>query len=320
MVTDALFGERLEAAVERCGSPVVVGIDPHLHLFPAPLRHLASSLNRDVAAAAVQRLCDEILEAVGDVVGVIKPQVAFFERLGPPGWAALERLVRRARNEGLLVIADAKRGDIGSTAEAYADYFLGAGDGLPGLDVDALTLSPYLGPESLEPFARHLARGKGFFLLAKTSNPGSERLQELRVEGPWGNAPVYMRVAALAAELGSRIETGGGRSPVGIVVGAAAACQARALREAFPSLPFLVPGYGAQKATAEDVVAAFDLDGRGAVVNASRSILFAYRHERYRDLGEGRWAEASRRECCAMRDAILAALQKKGAPARGSAT
>ncbi len=186
-MTTASFADRLDRAIDDKGSPVCLGIDPQLELFPAPLAHLASSTNREVAAAAVQRFTDELLDAVSDLVAVVKPQVAFFERLGPPGWTALERLVREARSRGLLVIADAKRGDIASTAAAYADYSLGDAPAngnrpavLPGLGADAMTVNPYLGADSLEPFLRHVDRGKGLYVLAKTSNPGALDLQDLR--------------------------------------------------------------------------------------------------------------------------------------------
>ena len=303
------FADRLIAAIEAKGSPVCVGIDPQLELFPAPLAHLASSTNREVAAAAVQRFCDELLDAVGDLVAIVKPQVAFFERLGPPGWTALERLVARAHEHGLLVLADAKRGDIASTAAAYADYFLGDGSALGGLDADALTINPYLGADSLEPFLRHVERGKGLYVLAKTSNPGSGDLQDLVVaNNGHGRRPLYEQTAALAERAGSTSIGERGFSSVGIVVGATHVEQARALRAAHTTLPFLVPGYGAQGASAADVAAGFDRDGRGAIVNAARSVIFAYRSPQHRELGAERWAEAARRECVAMRDAILRAL------------
>jgi orotidine-5'-phosphate decarboxylase len=334
------FADRLAAAVEEKASAVCLGIDPQLELFPAPLAHLASSTRREVAAAAVQRFCDELLDAVADAVAVVKPQVAFFERLGPPGWTALERLVRAAHRRGLLVIADAKRGDIASTAAAYADYFFGDAEGeegeavgadraetaardarpasarseLRGLGADAMTLNPYLGVDSLDPFLRHVARGKGCYLLAKTSNPGSRDLQDLAVQGPAENgapAPLYRRVAAIAQRAGAASVGESGYASVGIVAGATGPREVAELRRAHPTLPFLVPGYGAQGAGPDDVAAAFDEHGRGAIVNASRSLIFAYRAPQHRELGEARWAEASRRECLAMRDAIASAVRQR---------
>jgi orotidine-5'-phosphate decarboxylase len=307
-----MFADRLTTAIEAKGSPVCLGIDPQLELFPAPLAHLASSTDRGVAAAAVQRFTDELLEALADLVAVVKPQVAFFERLGPPGWTALERLVENARRRGLLVIADAKRGDIASTAAAYADYFLGDAAVLGGLGADAMTVNPYLGADSLEPFLRHVERGKGIYVLARTSNPGALDLQDLRLADGNGRSPLYAHAAALAARAGERARGDRGYSSVGIVVGATHPDQARTLRAAHPSVPFLVPGYGAQGASAADVAGGFDEHGRGAIVNASRSLLFAYRAPQHRDLGPERWAEASRRECVGMRAAIAAALANRG--------
>ena len=299
-----LFSDRLATALEAKKSPVVVGIDPHLDRFPSPLRQLASSTDRKLAAAAIQRFVDELLEAIADTVAIVKPQVAFFERLGPPGWRALEHTVARAHELGLLVLADAKRGDIGSTATAYADYFFGDS----GLGADALTVNAYLGSDSLAPFVSYVTKGKGLFVLAKTSNSGSKELQDLTLEGSEGTEPVYSQVGHLADKLGTDSVGELGYSSIGLVVGATSPQQAATLRGQFPRLPFLVPGYGAQGGSAEDVVAAFDDHGRGAIVNASRSILFAYATPEHEDLGPERWAEASRRECIAMRDAIRAAL------------
>jgi orotidine-5'-phosphate decarboxylase len=311
------------AAIETKGSSVCLGIDPQLELFPAPLAHLASSTNREVAAAAVQRFTDELLDTTADLVAVVKPQVAFFERLGPPGWSALERLVRNARRRGLLVIADAKRGDIASTAAAYADYLLGDAPGegeagaaqedaraasLPGLGADAITVNPYLGADSLEPFLGHVGRGKGLYVLAKTSNRGAHDLQELRIADGNGQRPLYAHTAALAERAGTSSIGTLGFSSVGIVVGATHPEQARALRAAHATVPFLVPGYGAQGAGPAEVAAAFDANGRGAIVNASRSLIFAYRAPQHGELPASRWAEAARRECIAMRDAIRAAI------------
>ncbi len=302
------FGDRLVAAVEARGSSVVVGLDPHLTLLPPPFADGAASLQRNVVAAAVERFCDEIVETVADLVPAIKPQIAFFERLGPPGWTALERVVQRAKRRGLLVVADAKRGDIGSTATAYADYLLGGPDGLGGLDADAVTVNPYLGTDSLLPFAAYLDRGKGLFVLAKTSNPSSAELQDRLIETAAGERPLYTAVAELARQIGADSRGERGFSSVGIVVGATHPSQLGELRGSFSELPFLVPGFGAQGADADDVTGAFDERGLGALVNASRSLLFAYRGEEYSGLAPKQWSEATRRECKKMSTAINEAL------------
>ena len=309
------FGDRLMAAIRDRESRVVLGLDPHLQLFPSPLADAAASTDRETVAAAVERFCVEVLETAAEVVAAVKPQIAFFERLGPPGWAVLERVCRRARRAGTLVIADAKRGDIGSTAKAYADYLLGTSEGLGGLDADAMTASPYLGSDSLAAYLPYLSEGKGLFVLAKTSNPSSADLQDRITSGPGGDQPIYSAVGSLVQRL-SPLRGASGYSPLGLVVGATSPRQVQTLREAFPDLPFLVPGYGAQGAGAKDVVPAFDRRGLGAVVNASRSLLFAYRDEEYSHLRPASWAEATRRECERMKGDINEALGVCAAPVR----
>lgn len=307
-----LFGERLMAAIEARKSCVVVGLDPHLDLFPPPLADASSSLDRQVVASAVERFCLEVIEVVADVVPAVKPQVAFFERLGPPGWSVLEKVVAEAKDRGLIVILDAKRGDIGSTASAYADYFLGGDEGLGGLDADAVTLNPYLGSDSLAPFAAHLPRGKGFFILAKTSNPASFEIQDRQTDTPNGKVAVYSAVGDMADLLGADFVGRRGYSSVGLVVGATSSEQATSLRNAFPQLPFLVPGYGAQGAGPRDVMGAFDASGGGALVNASRSLLFAYREEAYSSLAPEQWSEATRLETLKMTRALNDSLAASG--------
>ena len=306
------FGDRLMNAIRARNSRVVLGIDPHLDLFPPTLLDDAASSDREVVAGAVERFCGAVFEAAGDKVAAIKPQVAFFERLGPPGWAVLERLCSRARESGTLVIADAKRGDIGSTATAYADYLLGTSNGLGGLDADALTVSPYLGSDSLEAFFPYLSCGKGLFVLAKTSNPASSELQDRRIaDGEGRGRPLYSVVGSLVQGLVA--ERGdSGYSPLGLVVGATSPEQAAALRVEFPDLPFLVPGYGAQGAGSADIVPAFDSRGLGAVVNASRSLIFAFRGERFASLPADRWAQATGEECERMNRDINDALEVSG--------
>lgn len=253
--------------------------------------------------------CETIVEAVSDVVAFVKPQVAFFERLGPPGFRALEHVVRCARACQLIVIVDAKRSDIGSTAAAYADYYLSA-DSLGGLDADAVTVNPYLGSDSLSPFVEHAQGGKGVFVLAKTSNPSADELQDREISSVHGKKALYEAVGDLTLSLGQRTIGRSGLASLGLVVGATKVDQARALRRLFPELPFLVPGYGTQGATAEDVTVCFNENGLGALVNASRSILFAYKKRELH--GDGVWSEAAREEAIVMRDELNSALKKVG--------
>jgi orotidine-5'-phosphate decarboxylase len=246
------FGARLAARVAQT-APAVVGIDPHLDRIPD------LPTDRPAQAAAVAAFSARVIEAVADVVAAVKPQVAFYEQLGAPGVAALEETCRRAREAGLLVLLDAKRGDIGSTARAYVRATL-ADDGPIG--ADAVTLSPYLGPESLEPFVDYAkAHDKGLFVLLRTSNPGA---------GPW------QRDTAIAEHVASwvRAVNQDGKGTVGVVVGATLPQEAPHWRAAIGDACMLVPGFGAQGATADDVRGHFLPDGSGALVTSSRAVLF----------------------------------------------
>jgi orotidine-5'-phosphate decarboxylase len=220
-------------------------------------------------------------------VPVVKPQSAFFEELGPPGVAALVEVIRYAQDRGLLVILDAKRNDIGSTAEAYARGMLGR-DSAWG--ADALTVSPYLGEDSLAPFvdvARE--RGAGLFVLVKTSNPGGGLLQDRVAEG----RTIYRRVAELVERLSAETVGESGYGLAGAVCGATYPEQLAELRAAMPHTWFLVPGYGSQGGAAADVAPAFDARGLGAVVNNSRGLIFAHARKEYVErFGPERWQDA----------------------------
>lgn len=294
------FADRLCAAVERTGSPVVVGLDPRLDSLPASLLTACRQeygATPHAAAEALWRFNREIIDAVHDLVPAVKPQLAFYECYGVEGMRAFARTVQYARAAGLLVIADAKRNDIGPTAEAYADAFLGAAPGfdqaMPGDFVaDALTVNAYLGSDGIQPFMdRARQHGKGLFVLLKTSNASSGELQDLPVDGQ----PLYEHLGALVEAWGESSRGACGYSAVGAVVGATYPEQARRLRALMPHTLFLVPGYGVQGASAADVVGCFDECGQGAVVNAARSILFAYRTAPYAaQYGPDAYAAAAR--------------------------
>jgi orotidine-5'-phosphate decarboxylase len=276
----------------------VVGLDPRWELLPEALRADGDP------PTAFRRFGAEIIEAVADLAAAIKPQVAFFEQYGWRGMEAFESVCRLARQRGLLVIGDLKRGDIGSTAEAYAEGWLG-GDCL-----DAITVNPYLGTDALEPFVRTARdRGRGLFVLVRTSNPSACDLQDLPVADGSGTRPLYRVVGDLVRRWGEGDLGECGYSFVGAVVGATYPDEAAELRAALPGVPFLVPGYGAQGGSAADVVPALDGRGLGAVVNSSRDIIFAYRREPYeREFGEQRFDEAARAAAEAARAAIEGAL------------
>jgi orotidine-5'-phosphate decarboxylase len=260
-------------ATRRLGHPLCVGLDPHLDRFPSLFRRGVLAPGAPETAAAVESFCLAILDRLAGRVAIVKPQIAFFERLGWRGIQALGEVSGAARERDLLVLLDAKRGDIGSTARGYAEAYLGSEAVLP---VDAITANPYLGLDTLEPFAEAAgATGAGVFVLVKTSNPGSGDLQDRSV----GGRPLYEQVAESLAAIADRMtgpETGW--SSLGVVVGATYPEVHRRVRELLPRALFLVPGYGAQGGGARDAVAGFVAgpSGRleGGVVNSSRAILF----------------------------------------------
>ena len=243
------FADRLAAAVKRTGSVACVGLDPRAAQLPTPLRESVANDSADAWAAAYTQFCTEIIDVVKDSVPCVKPQAAFFEQLGPAGMISLGEVIRYANKNGLLVITDGKRNDIGSTATAYAQAYLGAGSASPW-GSDSLTVSPYLGRDSLEPFVDVCdERDAGVFVLVKTSNPGGGLLQDRETEGQ----TVYARVAELLTELNSSRVGENGYGPLGAVVGATYPEQLAEMRAAMPHSWILVPGFGAQGGGAADV-------------------------------------------------------------------
>jgi orotidine-5'-phosphate decarboxylase len=283
------FIDRLADSVGRLKNPVLVGLDPRIESMPDGL--LSSGKTCDWAAQAdvYKRFCMGVIDVVASLVPAVKPQSAFFEQIGPCGMAVLAEIIAYAREKGLLVILDGKRNDIGSTATAYAQGFLGAGDESPW-GADALTVSPYLGEDSLLPFidvARQ--RSAGVFVLVKTSNPGGGMIQDLTA----GGRPVYCHVAEYVERVASETAGQCGYGIVGAVAGATYPRQLAELRAMMPHTWFLVPGFGAQGGSAADVAGAFDSNGKGAIVNNSRGIIFAHKIKPYSErFGTARWQDA----------------------------
>ena len=264
------FGDRLAESVRSKRSAVCVGLDPRWHSLPQILRGTTSERDLSAVADITAQFCCEVIDAVADLVPIIKPQAAFFEQLGPQGMLCLSKVIRYGAERGLLVLLDGKRGDIGSTAEAYAEGYLGA-DSPWGCD--ALTVNPYLGDDTLAPFTDRCAKsGAGIFVLVKTSNPGSRYLQDL----PWQGRHIYERVAETVEALAAASRGQSGYGAVGAVTGATYPDQLAELRQRMPSAWLLIPGYGAQGAGAAEVRSGFDKQGLGAFVNNSRGIIFAY--------------------------------------------
>lgn len=286
--------ERLHAAIRIKRNAVVVGLDPRLDSLPPDVLTAVRARglgDLEFVAAAYEEFCSRVIDVVASLVPAVKPQAAFFEEAGPAGCAALGRVIRKARNAGLLVICDAKRGDIGTTAEAYARaYLAGADPDAAPWGADALTVNPYLGKDTLEPFvAVARERGAGIYVLVRTSNPGAGTFQDLSTDG----VPLYRRVAAVVEDLALATCAGGDWGAIGAVVGATYPRELAELRQAMPHAPLLVPGYGSQGALGADVAAAFAADGRGAVVNNSRGILFAYKKPEYASrFGPEGWEQA----------------------------
>lgn len=273
------FADRLAAAVRERATPLIVGLDPRQAQLPEPLQASAGPGGAAEVADGYRQFCRGVIDVVASLVPAVKPQAAFFEQLGPQGMAALADVVQYARQRGLLVIFDGKRNDIGSTATAYAEGILG-GDADDGWQADALTVNPYLGDDSIDPFLKTCRqRGTGIFVLVKTSNPGGGAFQDLVADGK----PLYRHVAEHVARWSQDDRGECGYGPVGAVVGATYPEQLAELRNVLPHSWLLVPGFGSQGGGPRDVVAAFDQNGMGAVINSSRAIIFAYRRDEYRD-------------------------------------
>jgi len=301
-----LFGDRVAQAVTARESQLVLGLDPDperlwpgaLDLVGAGEAEDALDGPRECAARAVAAHCALVIEAVAEECVAVKPQVACFERLGAPGWAALEQVVTRAQDHGLLVIADAKRGDFDVTAAVYAQAFFGETPTpfgpVRGLGADALTVNPLLGADSVAPFVkRGREHGGGLFVLARTSNPGAFDVQGLELAG---GGTVSERLAALIAEAGREGVGVAGLTDVGAVVGATAPEWVAKLRALLPRAIFLLPGVGAQGGTVEALAPAFAPGPAGGLIAASRWIVAA--HERR----GGEPADAARAEAAALRE------------------
>lgn len=309
------FADRLCQGVKARRSHAVVGLDPVLPKLPEFVKREAAAQYGQTArgaAAAILAFNKLVIDAVAGSAALVKPQSAFYEIYGHYGVEAFWETVRYARSRGMLVIADAKRGDIGSTAEGYASAFFGHGNPLetwedPEQWADSLTVNPYLGSDGLVPFVQRCeARGTGLFILVKTSNPSSGELQDQPL---FSGELVAEQVAKLVDSLGSQLVGESGYSSVGAVVGATYPADLARYRAQMERAILLVPGYGAQGGTGADVVSAFNPDGLGAVVSASRSVIFAYKDP---DPAPGEVSDAIARALEAMNQDINGALRQAG--------
>jgi orotidine-5'-phosphate decarboxylase len=286
MTADSNFADRLIRAIQAKQTPLVVGLDPRTRQLPDPLK--PKSDDPEEVAQAYLQFCQSIVDVVAPLVPAVKPQMAFFEQLGPPGMQALWEMIAYCRSKELLVVLDGKRGDIGSTAEAYANAYLGS-NGTSVWGADALTVNPWMGRDTLEPFVKTATdRDAGIFVLVRTSNPGSSDFQSPVAAG----SAMYEHVANAVEKLAQQTAGTCGYGSVGAVIGATWPEELKKLRDSMPHTIFLVPGFGAQGGTASDVAQAFDRRGLGAIVNSSRGIIFAWEAASRKHLAGARWQEA----------------------------
>lgn len=289
--------DKLVGKIKKLNAPIVVGLDPNLAFVPEHIQKKAFDEYGETlegAAEAIWQFNKAIVDAVYDLIPAVKPQIAMYEQFGIEGLKVYKRTVDYCKEKGLVVIGDAKRGDIGSTSAAYATGHIGSvqvgSKTYSGFDTDFLTVNPYLGTDGVKPFVDVCnSHDRGLFVLVKTSNPSSGEFQDRLIDG----RPLYEWVAEKVVEWGNA-SMDGDYSNVGAVVGATYPEMSRILRNLMPHTYFLVPGYGAQGGTAEDLKHCFNKDGLGAVVNSSRGIIAAYKQEKYKKFGTEHFAEASR--------------------------
>ncbi len=303
--------QKLVKAISEKKAPVVVGLDPMLDYIPAAIKADAFQKYGETlegAAEAVFVFNKEIVDAASDLIPAVKPQIAMYEQFGVPGLQAYKKTVDYCQEKGLVVIADIKRGDIGSTSGAYAAGHLGAvkvgGNTFAPFDADMATVNPYLGSDGVNPFLEVCKTcDKGIFVLVKTSNPSSGEFQDRS----FGDVTLYEAVADRVNAWGSDLMEGE-YSNVGAVVGATYPEMGRELRARMPHAYILVPGYGAQGGTGKDLAGFFHKDGLGAIVNSSRGIIAAWKQDKYKEFGEAKFGEASRKAVQDMLDDIRAAV------------
>lgn len=291
--------DKLIEKIQQTNNPTVVGLDPRLAYVPEFIKNEAYEKYGKTpkgAAEAFYMFNKEIIDAVYDLIPAVKPQVAMYEQFGAEGIESYIKTIKYAKEKGLVIIGDVKRSDIASTAEAYSNGHIGRVDVEENkFEVyyeDFITLNPYLGYDSIEPYINNCKNyERGMFVLVKTSNPNSGQFQDLSVDGK----KLYEKVGELTAQWGEELMGTKGYSSIGAVVGATHPEQAEALRRIMPKTFFLVPGYGAQGGTAQDLKVCFNKDGLGAIVNSSRGIIAAHQNKKYKDkFGEKEFAQAAR--------------------------
>ena len=305
---------KLVAQIKKTNAPIVVGLDPTLkmipkHIMDAAIAEYGETL--DAAGEAIWQFNKAIVDATYDLIPAVKPQIAMYEQFGIPGLVAFKKTVDYCKAKGLVVIGDIKRGDIGSTSEAYAIGHVGTvtvGNTVcRGFDEDFITVNPYLGSDGINPFIKVCKeQKKGIIILVKTSNPSSGEFQDQMI----GEKTLYQLVGEKVAEWGADF-MGDEYSYVGAVVGATYPEVGKIMRKVMPKTYILVPGYGAQGGKGKDLAHFFNEDGLGAIINSSRGIIAAYQQETYAKFGDKNFADASRQAVIDMREDIASALASK---------
>lgn len=302
---------KLIEKIQKTQAPIVVGLDPMMKYMPSQIQKAAFAEYGETlegAAEAIWQYNKGIVDAIYDLVPAVKPQIAMYEQFGIPGLVAFKKTVDYCKEKGLVVIGDIKRGDIGSTSEAYAVGHLGkvsvGANSFYGFDEDFVTVNPYLGSDGVKPFIKVCKEEKkGIFVLVKTSNPSSGEFQDRLIDGK----PLYELVGEQVRAWGEEC-MGDSYSYVGAVVGATYPEQGKLLRKVMPKTFILVPGYGAQGGKGADLVHFFNEDGLGAIINSSRGIIAAFQQEKYAKYGEANYADASRAAVLDMKEDIAGAL------------
>ena len=304
--------DKLITKIQKTQAPIVVGLDPTLKLIPGHLLDAAfkeKGENPEGVAEAIWNYNKGIVDAICDIVPAVKPQIAMYETFGIAGLMAFDKTVKYCKEKDLVVIGDIKRGDIGSTSEAYAQGHLGkvvlGGKEYRGFDEDFATVNPYLGSDGVKPFMKVCGEEKkGIFVLVKTSNPSSGEFQDRMIDGK----ELFCYVAEKVAEWGSELMGKNGYRYVGAVVGATYPEQGKIARQIMPKNFILVPGYGAQGGKGADLAHFFNKDGLGAIVNSSRGIIGAWQQEKYAKYGAEAYADAARAAVLDMKEDINSAL------------
>lgn len=292
--------------IKETGNPTVMGLDPRYEMLPECVTSKYPKTLDGVAKAIIE-YNKALIDATYDIIPAIKPQIAFYEMFGIPGMEAFEETCKYAKEKGMVVIADIKRGDIGSTAAGYSNAYLGKtkiGDIEQSIfDVDFVTVNPYMGTDCVKPFIEDCKKyNKGLFILVKTSNPSSGELQDLKLES---GDEVYTNVAKLVEKWGEELRGEYNYSSIAAVVGATYPKQLEDIRKTAPHTFFLIPGYGAQGGKPEDIALGFDQEGLGGIVNASRSLMCAYKSDRWKnEFEEKDYAKATRAEAIRMKEEL----------------